>query len=487
MQNNRWLQALIILLVIIASAWLAGQVWGFIIQFSNILLLFFLSWLLSFILRPIARWLTNRGFPYGISVGIVYLSLALVIVVGGFLLVPVITQQITQLINSSDEWAKDLQQLAQDIQNTLTSWGVKSTDLDNIISELIGQVQTAILAVLQNTLPVIQSIATLVLQLIFLVLVSFYFMKDGDRLAAGLLRLLPPRWQDEARLAALSIERSFGGFLRGQVVFALLYGVVTAVIMMIPPFQLDYVVIASIAAGLCMIIPLVGGFIAYIPPVLVALITPDKPWWLLFIVLFVVQSIMINVLSPRIMSSAIGLHPIYVVAALLVGGQIAGIWGALFGIPIAGAINLIGRPLMRRVRSQTTLYQESTSHVLPTSAFITGPLAASMAQYNKTQTLPQTEVAAPTVETPGVMPPNIPVTADAASATSATTARAPEPPVPAPISPAVYFAEVERDAEEMARHTPTLSARAWSLVVVVGSRAASWAWSKARRNARNRA
>lgn len=494
MQNNRWLQTLIILLVIIASVWLAAQVWGIIIQFSSILLLFFLSWLLSFILRPIARWLTQRGLPYGASVAIVYLALAVGVTLSGFLLVPLITQQITQLINSSDQWTKDLQNFAADIQNTLTSWGVTSDDLDPIISNLLQQVQGAVLTILQNTLPVLQGIAALVLQLIIAVLISFYFMKDGDRLGAGILRVLPTRWQDEVRLASMSIERSFGGFLRGQVLFGLLYGIVTAVIMMIPPFQLDYVVIASIAAGLCMIIPLIGGFVAYIPPVLVALITPDKPWWLLLIILFVIQSIMVNVLGPRIMSSAIGLHPIYVVAALLVGGQIAGIWGALFGVPIAGALNLIGRPLLRRIRSQTSLYDDSPSHALPTSAFITGPLSAAMSQQlnlgltNKTDTLTQTELSRPDVDPPyatASTPPPIAPTISTNSTTS-TSPRLGEKPPTLVMSPSEYFAELEQDAEDMVRHSPTLSARALSLMLMMGSRATGWAWSKVRRNGRKR-
>ena len=115
------------------------------------------------------------------------------------------------------------------------------------------------------------------LQTIFVFLISFYIMKDGDRLAAGILRILPPRWEDEIRLAALSIERSFGGFLRGQIVFAIIYGVFTAVVMLMPPFQLDYVVIASIVAGLCMLIPLIGNFLAYVPPMLVCLVTRTRP------------------------------------------------------------------------------------------------------------------------------------------------------------------------------------------------------------------
>lgn len=487
MQTNRWLQTLIILLVIIASAWLAAQAWGFVIQFSNILLLFFLSWLLAFILRPLARWLTTRGLPYGWSVAVVYLALTVALTIGGFLLVPLITQQIQQLIKNSGDYATQLEAYAQQAQDTLKSWGVKSTDLDKVISDLVSQGQTAVLAVLQNMLPVLQSIATLLFQMIFLFLVSFYFMKDGDRLSAGVVRLLPPRWQDEMKLAALSIERSFGGYIRGQVVFGILYGIVTAFIMTIPPFQLDYVVIAAIGAALCMMIPLIGGLIAYIPPVFVAIVTPDKPWVLLLVILFVIQSLMVNILGPRILSSAIGLHPIYVVAALMVGGQIAGIWGALFGIPVAGAINLIGRPLVRRLRSQSSLYQESPSRSLPTSAFVTGPLAASMA---KTQTLTPADLANAT--TGAVVEPSATVhepdnDSNPASLspdtvnTSASVAVAPaDGPGNLPMAPADYYAEMEQDADDMLKRSPTLSARLGRLVLVVGSRAVTWGWSKAR-------
>jgi hypothetical protein len=336
-------------------------------------------------------------------------------------------------------------------------------------------------------LPVLQSIATLLFQMIFLFLVSFYFMKDGDRLSAGVVRLLPPRWQDELKLAALSIERSFGGYIRGQVVFGILYGIVTAFVMTIPPFQLDYVVIASIGAALCMMIPLIGGLIAYVAPVFVAIVTPDKPWVLLLVILFVIQSLMVNILGPRILSSAIGLHPIYVVAALMVGGQIAGIWGALFGIPVAGAINLIGRPLVRRLRSQSSLYQESPSRSLPTSAFVTGPLAASMA---KTQTLTPADLAnatsGATVEAPAALREPVAVgTSSSASpvgvSTSASTATSSaERPGGLPMSPADYYAEMEQDADEMLRRSPTVSARIGRLVLVAGSRAVTWGWSKAR-------
>jgi predicted PurR-regulated permease PerM len=445
MQNNRWFQTLIVLLVIIATGWIIGQVWDFLKQFSSVLLLFFLSWLLAFILRPVAKWLMSRGITRTWSVAIVYLGLLLVLTIAGFILVPIISVQVEQLIGQLPAYATELERMIIDGQRLLEGWGLQPGDLERISSELLTQAQNFLLAALQNTFAILQSVATVALQTIFVVLISFYIMKDGDRLAGGVLRMLPPRWEDEIRLAALSIEKSFGGFVRGQVLFALVYGVFTAVVMMVPPFQLDYVVIASIVAGLAMIIPLVGNFIAYIPPLLVCLVTKPDLWLPLMIVLFIAQSFVMNVVSPRIMSGAIGLHPIYVVGAMLVGGQAAGIWGALFGIPVAGALNLIGRPLMRRIRHQMPIYQETGVRSLPTSAFVTGPLAVQMAQAHQTSMLSPDMTAEIAVDEAVAAP-------DAAQST---------------------LAEMEEDAD--------LMVRAWRLVIIGGSRAANWAWEHARR------
>jgi predicted PurR-regulated permease PerM len=464
MQNNRWLQALIILLVIIASAWLAGWVWSFLMQFSNIILLFFLAWLLAFILRPIARWLTAQGLPYTLSVAVVYLILALLFVIGGLLLVPVITEQVGQLYNnfSQGNFNKLFDDLVKEAQARLASWGVREIDLTPLYRDLMGQIQSVGLNVLQNTFTLLQSVTTLVLQTILVLLISFYFMKDGEALFNSILQLMPPRWQDELRLVGLSIEKSFGGFVRGQLVFALVYALFTAIVMLMPPFQLDYVVIAAIVSGLCMIIPLIGNFLAFVPPMLVLLIDPNKaslwPWML--VALLIMQSLMMNVLGPRIMSSAIGIHPLYVLAAILIGGQVAGFWGALFGIPIAGAINLIGRPLMRRIRYQTTLYREP-GESLPTSAFVTGPLAGEIAKSGAGTTTP------------------VPPGASAAPATPAAPS-VPAGPLPGHPPTRPYTVTMEEFEEDLVmRPSPTLSARLFRLIFMAGSHAAAWAWARA--------
>lgn len=452
MQTNRWLQALIVLLVIIASLFLASVAWSLFSRFSNVILLFFLSWLLAFILRPVARWLTARGLPYTISVIIVYAVLAVLFGVGGFLLVPVITEQISQLINNFDSYVTQTELIVGDVQRQLTTWGVRDVDLREFYTDLARQVQTIGMNVLQNTFSLLQSVATIMLQLILVLLLSFYFMKDGDRIFGGILQLLPPRWQDEARLLAISIERSFGAFVRGQLVFAFVYAILTGIVMIV--FGLDYVVIASIVAGLSMIIPLVGNFIAFAPPMLVVLVTKTDDWLGVFFWLFIAQSFMMNFVGPRIMSQAIGIHPLYVVAAMLAGGQVAGFWGALFGIPIAGVINLVGRPLMRRLRHQSSLYREAeVDPRLTTRAFVTGPLAARLVEDDERRQGAQP----PPDDTPGdedrkpVEPTKVKV------------------PVP----------DYEPDDDLPQPRELTLSGRAWHMAWVFVSRAYHWVGSRA--------
>ena len=193
--------------------------------------------------------------------------------------------------------------------------------------------------------------ASLFLNIIFILLIAIYMSVDGERLATGAVNALPQAWRDEMVFVGNSIGRSFGGFLRGQLIFALIYGVLNAGVMI--AFGLNYVLVGSIIAGFCVLVPLVGNFLAFIPPMLIVLVTPEKvgQWWLLLLVLFIMQSIMMQVVGPRIMSSAVGIHPLFTFVAMLLGSQLAGLWGVLFGIPVAGVIALVAETLFARLRA----------------------------------------------------------------------------------------------------------------------------------------
>jgi predicted PurR-regulated permease PerM len=495
-QNNRWVQALVVLLVIIASAWLISQVWSFLLIFSNIFYLFFVSWLLAFILRPVAKWLASRGIPWGLAIGIVYLVLGLLLTIGLLALIPVIQQQVTNFTDNFSSQER-INQRITDAQNLINSWGIPDLlkswnigekELQDFYLKLGDFAQRTATDLATGTLAFAQGLVILFFQLILVLLLSFYFMKDGERISAGITGLLPPRWQDEMRLVGYSIERSFGGFIRGQVVFAFIYGILTAIVMFIPPFNLgNLALIASIAAGTFMLIPLVGNLLAFIPPMLALLITPGSAgyWLWFFLILFIMQSIMMNVLAPRIMSSAIGIHPIYVWAAILIGGQVAGIWGALFGIPIAGAINLIGRPVMRRVRHTTSLYKEVPGSAVTTAAYLTGPLAQAMAEGRISHDSVPEELLADMA--PAYVPPQVPTSAPSTQGVPPPPGRQLPEHITGPMSTSMLPTLPDEDEEEVfMRPTPTLTAKAWRLAFVMLSRARKGAWDRVQNRASSR-
>jgi predicted PurR-regulated permease PerM len=158
---------------------------------------------------------------------------------------------------------------------------------------------------------------------------------DGPRLASRVLEILPSTWRGDTLTLFAIVNRTFGGFLRAQIVQALFYGLATAVLMV--ALGLSDVALASVLAAILVLIPLIGGVIAIIPPLVIVLIENPDRFLITLIGLLIVQQLLFNMIMPRLMGRIVGLHPLLVFAAILAGAVLAGAWGILFGVPIAGA------------------------------------------------------------------------------------------------------------------------------------------------------
>jgi predicted PurR-regulated permease PerM len=113
-------------------------------------------------------------------------------------------------------------------------------------------------------------------------------------------------------------------------------------------FGLPYLFLMTTAVALAMVIPFFGPPLALLPPLLVAVAFKPEVAIPVVLVLLIVQTVLVNVMQPRLMKEHAGLHPILVLIALLVGAQIAGLWGALFGVPFVAVLNLLVRYVVNR-------------------------------------------------------------------------------------------------------------------------------------------
>lgn len=348
-RERRWLDVVLFLAGVTLTFVVLGYLANLLAAFGDLILVFFLAWLLAFILTPIvARVATIPFLSRTGAVFIVYLLLfgglvILVVAIAGAL-----ASSVADFIASVPTLRADLPGILAPWQDRLNGLGFSDIDLvaqataflDNLnryAAQLAGPLQQVAVASLG-------AIANLLL----IVILSLYMVADRDRLIASAFRLVPPGYKEEARLLERSVARSFGGFLRGQAILGIVYAAVSVIASAV--FGLDYLAGTAAAAGLLMAIPFFGPFVAWAPPVLVALVArPDATVGTL-VVMAAGWLVVMNVLQPRLMAQALRIHPIIVLASVLVGGKIAGISGAIFGIPIAAVLSAfflhsIGRSL----------------------------------------------------------------------------------------------------------------------------------------------
>ncbi len=192
-------------------------------------------------------------------------------------------------------------------------------------------------ALATNALVLAQGIASFLLTSVIVIILSAYFMIDGDRFSKLFLQVLPAAWKDEAAYLLESIDRTFGGFMRGLLIQSLVYSLGTGIIMALA--GLPFIVLVSVFAGVVVAIPFFGSIVAIIPPMLLVLLTGDGLRVILvFIGLMLLQQLVLNVITPKVMSDSVGMHPLLIFAAVLLGTKEAGVWGAIFGVPIVGVI-----------------------------------------------------------------------------------------------------------------------------------------------------
>jgi predicted PurR-regulated permease PerM len=341
--RDPWLRALSVLACAIASFYLVGLLWQVVVEFADIILLFFLAWLVAFVLEPVVGTLVEGRLPRLAAIGLTYLTLLVWLILGVILLVPALSLQIVEVARNLPTYAEQATTVLTAVQASVNEWltGHGSPlliDLKSALNpqELSRRADALGPPILSNAIGFATGAATLLVQVVIMLILSFYFMVDGARLAESMITALPLRAQDDTRFLIASVHRAFAGFLRGQMIQSLVGGIGTGLIMSV--LQVDYALLSSVVAALVLLIPFLGPVLAVVLPVTIALLTHPEVTVYLFVALLALQQVIFNVLAPRILSQQVGLHPLLVFFAVLTGARVAGVWGAIFGVPIVAVL-----------------------------------------------------------------------------------------------------------------------------------------------------
>jgi predicted PurR-regulated permease PerM len=324
-----------------AAVFLAGSTWQAIGALAPVIGLFFGGWLLSCLLEPAVTHVACRTrAARGTVVLGTYAVLVALLTLVAFAAAPNVESQVRRGIATFPAQVDTATFRAVDIQSRVNAWltetgvplqvdVVSSTALDNVADELRSRVDPA--AALNGGMQVLGGLATILL-------LSVFFLLGGPQLADQTVQWFGERGPD-VRFVLDTLHDAFEGFARTQLLQAVLFG--AGVWVCLAAAQVEAAPLVAFCAGALLIVPVVGSVFAVAVPLVATILWNPSATIVVGVALVLYEQLVLNVIGPRLMSRQLGMPPLLVLFALLAGGQIAGFWGAIFGIPtLAAAMTL---------------------------------------------------------------------------------------------------------------------------------------------------
>lgn len=309
-KNYSLIRILIILLILAAGSYVLSLAWVVIRQLLDLFVILLSAWLLSFILEPIVGNIQKFAkISKLIATIITYILLSTLLVVIGIVYIPLITSQILIIGKLIPSYLESAPPIVAALNQSLS-----------------GQVG--------NSVILIPSVAQFLFSSFITLILSFYFIVDRERIDEEFFNLTPDKWHDTLKFTQKVIDDTFISFLRVQLFFGISTGILTWIVL--SAFNIDFVVSIAFIAGVFAFIPLIGPFLALLPPVLIALLVDPLKALIIGAILLVTQQVIFNIIGPKLLGKAFKLHPAIVLISFLVGLQFGGAIGAVFAIPVLG-------------------------------------------------------------------------------------------------------------------------------------------------------
>jgi len=302
--------------------------------FRQIAIMFFLGWLLAFLLDPIVTWLTRHvtWLPRGIAAALVFVVIAAITIIATGLVALSFADSIADVIDRGPSIVDQLTQDVASFQASADSLGIP-LNLPELVDSSVASLQSQLDDLLANALGGSLTIVTLGTTIIFIAVVM---VGSKTTFLTFTRRLVPTASLPLMDALTLAIARSFGGYIRGQFGLAIVYGVFVSLIALV--FGVPFIPFIGVVTALLQTIPFFGQLVSWIPLVAVTFVFLPEQLLPVVVIMAVGWLVMQNIVSPRVMGSAVGLNPLIVLAAVFLGGAIAGPLGAVFGVPILAAI-----------------------------------------------------------------------------------------------------------------------------------------------------
>jgi predicted PurR-regulated permease PerM len=338
-ETRRW----VVIGVVVLGAALAYQL-------REILPPIILAFLIAYLLNPLVVFLQQRArLARPLALAVVYLALVALLIGAVTWVTPTLYRQVRALILGLDETLRHVDALLQQM-TWLESFGIHPDT-----NTLLNQFGAELRALAATTPRLVASVASGIFSGVLALVLSFYLLLEAETIGRNIDGAIPIEYRDEWRHIKTEFNRIWSSFLRGQVMLALIIGVLVTLTLTI--LGVPNALLLGLLAGLLEVVPNLGPILAMIPAVLIALLRGSTLWTidpLLFALIVVgayvvIQQLENNLIVPKVIGESVDLPPVVILIGALAGASLAGVLGIFLAAPMLATARVVAKFLLRKL------------------------------------------------------------------------------------------------------------------------------------------
>ncbi|XJZ26321.1 AI-2E family transporter [Bacillota bacterium Lsc_1132] len=304
-------------------------VWMPVLKIAVVILLpFFIGGFITYLLHPIVEKLHEKGLHRGLAIFLIYFLFFGGVGFSLYKGIPVFIAQLKDLSENTPIFAEQYRSWIKQIQMHTAEWpdGLqgKMNDGINAFERKLDALLTLFIGFLVNFLN--SAVVLMVIPFI-----AFYMLKDFDLIKRAAWYMTPKKWRKQGIRFLRDVDESLGSYIRGQLLVCFILGGISALLFWV--FHLKYPLLLGMIVGLTDLIPYFGPIIGAVPAVIIAATMSTKLVIITIVIIFVIQFLEGNILSPYIVGKSLRMHPLVIMLAITAGGEIGGLIGLIFAVP----------------------------------------------------------------------------------------------------------------------------------------------------------
>lgn len=327
---------LLLLFIVIFIFSKLQAVWMPLIKvFMALFIPFFIAGFITYLMHPVIERLHLSGMHRGVAVLIIYFFFFGGLGLAIYKTLPALIHQLRDLTENAPKYSDQYREWIGTMQSQTSRW---PAGVQERLEEGIDTLELALDELLTRVITVLLGFLNFILVIAIIPFISFYMLKDFNLLKKTAWYLTPRQWRERGIRFLRDVDKSLGSYIRGQLTVCLIIGILASLFFWMAGMR--YSLILGTIVGITNVIPYFGPLIGAIPAVIIAATISVKMIIISLVIVFSLQFLEGNILSPLIVGKSLHMHPLIIMLALLAGGEIAGILGLILAVPVLAVVKV---------------------------------------------------------------------------------------------------------------------------------------------------